>query len=501
MNLLIKRPKEITAMYVIIMLCVFLNIFMMPDYLMAQIFALVFITITYFCFSESFIKFIYYITILFSFIDYGLVMPISSKYDIYFYYLTLLVFYIAYFLKNKINFSKASFKQIFSNKYSKFIIIFFIYMLLGIFIVVNKKDFIKSVYVYVIMFSYLMMFVLENKKLRDIKNTMKFIEAIYIGILSLGFLKVMGLPIQLGRNKYTDMGYSENSIAFLHRMPMVFSYNPNNFAVLTVIAMIVIGVKIYSSKDRKYKIYYWILFILSQINLIFSMGRIAWITVFIVFIFSFFLSIISKDIMLRKTSIKILLVMAVVFLFFSIMPGMNVYYGKFNSLPILNKLNIFNYKKVPNLTIQKTITVGAEGSLSERFTVIYDVLKGVFANKQLLGYGAGNTADYIKTLSNTNFISDIHSLWFEILGDFGIGIFIYYIYTYASLMITLFKDYIHNRDSELGKYMLSGFLLLFGFIFLAFGPSSVRSYIPYWLILGITSCLVINFKSRKDYVE
>lgn len=496
MNLVKARTKSITIAYFLLMFSVAINVFLMPNYLMAQIFGLIFITLTYMFFSESLIKFIYYITILFSFIDFGLLMPLSNRFGIYYFYITMFIYYLIYIRNYIRNDYKINLKKLLLNKYIKFVLIFSIYMISGIFFVKSKKDLIKSAYVYLVMFAYLIMFVIENKKIEDLKETFKFIGINLIGILALGLLKILGFNMVI-RNVYSDMGYTENVIPFLHRMPIVFSYNPNNYAVLIVITMVCIGVKIYGTNDNKDKIFFSILFIISQINLIFSMSRTAWITIFLIFIFALLISFISKDIHLRKTVMGCILILICVFLFFSVLPNMDLYYGKFNDLPIINKLNIFNSKKIPNVTIKESVSIGGSGSLNERTTLMYDVAKGVFLKGHVLGFGAGNTMGYIKTLSNTNGIYNIHSLWFEILGDFGIPIFLYYVYIYMSIIIVLFKKYIRFTDTIFKMYMVGGVLCLFGFIFLSFAPSSVLSYVPYWLLMGISCSLVININSEE----
>ena len=191
------------------------------------------------------------------------------------------------------------------------------------------------------------------------------------------------------------------------------------------------------------------------------------------------------------------MVTLIVFYGLSNVPSMSVYYGKFNSTPILNILS-FN-KKVVNEPIAQ---FEEEGSTGERRAVALDIVNGVFLKGHLQGFGVNNTAIYLKTIGNTNGIVNPHSLWFEVLGDYGVGIFLYFIFIYLSLLWDLLKVYRESiKDAEYGftSYLTISLIgALGGFILTAFAPSSVISYTQMWLLYGLAASVILR---RSEFLK
>ena len=191
------------------------------------------------------------------------------------------------------------------------------------------------------------------------------------------------------------------------------------------------------------------------------------------------------------------IVTLIVFYSLSNVSGMSVYYGKFNDTPFLNVLS-FNKVDVG----QPIEDFEATGSTGERRSVILDIVNGVFKKGHLKGFGVNNTAMYLKKAGNTNGIINPHSLWFEVLGDFGVGIFLYFIFIYLSLLWDLRKVYLESIEN--GDYGLTSYLAvsligaLGGFILTAFAPSSVISFTQMWLLFGLAASLIIR---RRVFLE
>jgi teichuronic acid biosynthesis protein TuaE len=95
-----------------------------------------------------------------------------------------------------------------------------------------------------------------------------------------------------------------------------------------------------------------------------------------------------------------------------------------------------------------------------------------------------------------------HSLWFEILGDFGLGIFLYFIFIYLNLLWDLLKVYRESLKSNpygLTSYTTVSLIgVLGGFVLTAFAPSSVISFSQMWLFYGLAATIIIR---RKTFLE
>jgi len=187
----------------------------------------------------------------------------------------------------------------------------------------------------------------------------------------------------------------------------------------------------------------------------------------------------------------------IIFYGLSVMPSLDIYYGKFNDTPIVNMLS-FNRTAVT----QPIAQFGEEGSTSERWTTIVDIVDGVVNKGHLQGFGVNNTANYLKEVGNTHGIVNPHSLWFEVLGDFGVGIFLYFIVIYLNILWDLLKVYrksIKNEAYGLTSYLTISLLAaLGGFILSAFAPSSVISFPQMWMLYGLSVTVIVH---QKEFLK
>ncbi len=124
---------------------------------------------------------------------------------------------------------------------------------------------------------------------------------------------------------------------------------------------------------------------------------------------------------------------------------------------------------------------------------MYDVVHGVFYEKHYFGFGPGNIEKHVEKMNNTFGVFNVHSLWFEILGNFGILFFLYYTYIYLHIIIKNLVLHSRERQSQNPKLLLFA-CLMFGLIFLSFAPSSIMWYTPFWIVIGL-SINSINLKS------
>ncbi|WP_052113027.1 O-antigen ligase family protein [Clostridium novyi] len=477
-----QNLKNNTAkfVYIILLLAVGINCIQQPKLIVVQVFAAIYLTVIFKCFSTTFRKNLYYATLMFAIMGYAMMFHIGERYGIYYFYFTLFIYMVLLIFKEKCYIKVVDIVK--NNKYARFLCIFIIYFLISIIWTDDKKVAIMSSINYIIMISLLLMVVMENNSRDKLRETFKFLEYVYLGILVLGFVQILGFKYGL-KNSYDVVPHIYEKLPYLKRVPQVFFYNPNNYGVVVTVAMIFIVVAYLFSNTKKQKLYYMVLFICSQLNLIFSKCRTAWIILAMFMIFAIILSILYKSRNIRKSSTQIFVVMVIIFFVLSLVPEMTYYYDKFNATPILRKLNIVNIHK-PAIPNNEIASFGEKGSINVRYTLMIDVVNGVIKEKHLLGFGVGNTPTYIKKLGNTHEIFSIHSFWFEILGDFGVFIFLYFIYICINIIKELFIN-LKTKNDDLNRYSLTGILSAISIAGLIFAPSSVVAFTPFWICLAL----------------
>ncbi len=442
---------------------------------------------------ESSSELLYYFVLLFSVLDYAFNLPLLGRFNIYYlhialFILTLMIF--GGFLKTGKIWQP---KLLAKNKYILFLSIFIVYMFISLLWVSSLGVALKYILNYLIMICFLIAVYHFNTNRTKLKETLKLLFVSAVLVLLIGIFEMAGLRIPF-RNTFTDRGLYSLGIDYLKTIPTVFFYNPNNYAVYLVMLMAFIIPGIAFAKDRCLKWLLMALQIISLIAIIFSTSRTSWLAMFLTIAGFILFFIFNKERAKAISVTKVGLITLIIFYALSFVPIMDVYYGKFNDTPILNLLSLHARK-----TKAPLFTIGESGSTNERFAIIDNVIKGVTVEGHWLGFGVNNTSIYLTQFSNTYGFYNVHSLWFEILGDFGIAIFLYTIYIYLSLLWDLFKFYRASLKQD--NYGLEAYLgvsliaALGGFILTSFAPSSVISFSQMWLLFALATALITRQKS------
>ncbi|APQ95869.1 O-antigen ligase family protein [Clostridium botulinum] len=485
-----KVYDQSKLMFIILSVLALLNFFVFPDRIFIQIFTVGYLFIIYKKFAKNNKDFLYYSTLLLAIVNFSMEIPLTTRYSIYYFYVTLFIYMmglIDYCIKHRKN---ISIKKLFKNPYISFLIVFILYMIFTMFIAESKKLAVKYIYNFFIMVSLAIMMCFHNKNEKNLGLTFKFLKYLFAGILSLGILEICGISYGI-RNHFVEWDPMAAQIEYVKHIPVTFFYNPNNYAVFLVLGMTALAISFLFSDNKKDKMVYSLLYFIAQINLIFTRSRTAWISIFLIILFCMGFYALkfknNKRKILKLT--QIFSVTVLVFVAISCIPSMKPYYGKFSTS------KFFHFKKNDATIEQPAIVIGKKGSDNQRATLMYDVVHGVFYQKHYLGFGPGNIEKHIEKMNNTFGVFNVHSLWFEILGDFGILFFVYYTYVYLSIIIKNLFLYYKNIEYENPQLIISA-CLMFGFIFLSFAPSSVMWYTPFWIVLGI-SINTINVNNER----
>lgn len=464
-----------------------------PNLVIVQLFYLAFALLIHKYFSSDTKRYLYFTTLFYACVTSG-----NSKYVFLFYFLYIMVCLYKFF-KDK---SREKLNMIYSRKYLIFFIIFIAYIFISVFIAQDKKLAISTLYRYIIMISLFALTFMENNSKMKIKETMKFLLFVYIGVLLLGSLEIFNIDIGL-RNIYMDSGITYE---YTKRIPVTFFYNPNNYAVVLNLGIAMLFTYSLHLTNLKEKVFNYVLISISLVNLIFTRSRLGWLTVFLILIITFIggLILIFKNKNIGKRYMISSVVTAVWFLFIFValsLPNfMYPYYGKFADSVIINNVKQGIWGEAANGTVEEIppikLEYGGEGSENERVTLMLNVVEGVIWEKNYLGFGVGNIGRYIESRGNTFGIVNIHSFWFEYLGDFGIFMFIYLILMYCIMLWDIFVTTLTtiNDNSPIPTMILVVGIIM---VVLAFSPSTILMFSPFWTILGICFSFACNCKKEK----
>lgn len=481
------KYKRICVLMISILLIMW-GFFLKHNAVVVQGFYLIYSIIIFYKFSNNIRRYLYFLSMLYICTTSG-----NSKYVFVFLGLYFLVL-LKEFLKNK---NKKSIREYISNKYVIFFIVFLVYMAFSILIASNKQIAIRYSARYVLVLSILILAFIENNNKIKLKETTKFLLYFYIGILFLGFIEICGIKYGLP-NIYKHMNID---YFYINRIPEVFYYNPNDYSVVLSLGIATLFSMVLYTENKKNKILYIVLILISEVEVIFARSRISWIITFSIFIIPIVFNLIytRKDVITKRRNIKrsfgLLFLSFILFSSLAVLPSMEPYYGKFANSIVIKEIKSaifkdykFEFKDAPRMEI------GGKGSENERFTLMYDVIDGVILKKNLLGFGVGNIGVYVKGLSNTYGIVNIHSFWFEFLGDFGIFMFIYLISIYVAMLRDMIKLY-KNTSSENKPYVYRLISIAGIIVILAFAPSTMLNFPIFWITLGICFSLVYNKNS------
>jgi teichuronic acid biosynthesis protein TuaE len=439
---------------------------------------------------------LYYFVLLFSVTDFAFNLPLLGRFNIYYLHIALFILTLSMFFSFIRTRPSLNIRRLASNRYMLFLSIFIVYMILSLVWAENRMAGIKYIINYAIMICFMLAVYNFNPNKEKLKNTLKVLLYCLIPVLIIGLLEVAKIRMPI-RNVYFDNGWYVKGPEYLQTIPTVFFYNPNNFAVVLVMFMSFILPFIAYSRDKGKNTFFWILQFLALINLIFSTSRTGYI-VMLLTMFGFILFFLfTRERKKLGKALAIGLCTIVLFEALSFIPSLGIYYGKFNDTPILSRLG-FHSRNIN----QPLVQYGEVGSSNDRWTMMVNISTGVFKEGHVQGFGVNNTGRYLQKVGTSHGLVNPHSLWFEILGDFGVLILTYLIFIYLSLIWGLLRIYLEARQrAEYGftSYVaISLIAALGGFILTANAPSSVISFPQMWLLFGLAASIIIR---RNEFLR
>ena len=433
------------------------------------------------------IKFSYYLISILPFIYYTEYLFLPNFID-YFFIGTFIVF-IFINSKNKNLFKNFSL-FIKNNKILFLFLLFLLSIIIWSFISIIWAKSIYRVFVrlqflfYALLIFLFFSFILFTGNLSSLSLTL-FISAILLIVI--GLIEVL-LDIH-----FPASAHSRSSVPFV---PGGLSSNINNYSTIIFTGLFYI---LYFISNLKIKfrnilniIFFFVFSFITFYIVIKANSRaniIAVVLFFSVSIICFYFFEILKVSEKFKKNKKILLI---IFSVFIILLLFVIIFYSFKQI-ILQKINFVKNE----LRSSKT---ESQSSDQIRINLIRNGLI-MLKNSHFLGVGAGNfivyAKDYSQNYYNTLGITDSHNLWLEMLVDYGVIIFSFFVFLYIILLVKSLKLFFSSNKnfSQRAKYLYS-FSALSGFTISSLSPSNIVASPIMWIFLSFIALVL-----TKEYGE
>ena len=458
------------------------------SYLVAGMYIITLIPVAYMMKNDDTYNLLYGILLVTTFYDYVLYVP--GIHNVYLFHIVLGLFTIMTLYK--IIRDRNILLKI-DKKVLVIFIIWFIYMCVSVTWALNKQLSFKYIAIYIMMFCFIIDIMVYNINKERFEKTINLLIGLISLIIVIGFVEVL-LGKQLPVMHHYDGLKLTNLYSFnvLRARPIVFSYNTNNLAATLGILVPICLFGINKFRNIAIKIYLMIISAMGFALVVLTSSRTGLVSI----IFGFIIYVIYCICNVKKVGIKVLICPIVLILSFTFL-----YYNAYKLLKVESmddteflSQNDISYKMG---ALTDEVTLGGEGSINERFTIISNVVNDVIIDKNILGHGVGNVFQFLKNKDNTMGIYNPHCYPIEILSDFGVpGLILYGIY-YLYLLIQNIILGIKKRN----VFCFAAVAGLIAFAPASFAPSSITYVFSYWILMAFAiSCIQVS-KNENDYVS
>lgn len=128
------------------------------------------------------------------------------------------------------------------------------------------------------------------------------------------------------------------------------------------------------------------------------------------------------------------------------------------------------------------------GSLSLRFNTYGTAIKDTFSSSFGLGFGPGSFSNYFGALNSSNVLLNPHSLWIEILFQYGILVLIGFLAVLVYAFLLLLKCWKYTQSATYAMILAMDIIL----VLISFAPSSFIGYSYLWVPIGLTLGVVMK---------
>jgi len=424
--------------------------------------------------------------------DYTLHMPGISK--LYFFHIIFSIFTLMSFYK------VIKDKNIIKGLDKKFIIllgIFFSFVTISIFWAINKKFAIQFIIIYLMMVVFILDMLIYSINKKRVNDFFRAIITSFCFIIIVGIIEtVSGSQLPVVHN-FTYADYTPIQMAYCNSKPVAFSYNLNNYAGSIAILSSIVLFSVLKIKNIILKIAVSFCAMSSFGIVAITTSRTGYVGIVLVIILFYFYNLLNIK-KLGKNNIIIITVMAIGFILLNnysyLIPNIKPVYE--DGKEITQEKQDVLHNKLSELS-ESTEELGEGGSVDVRRTIYTNIVNGIIKEKNYLGFGAGNSQEFIKSQNNTGGTYSVHSLLFEILGDFGIVGFILYGLVYLYLLGGNIYCYFKKKNYISMAIAIS--LLALGPA--SFGPSTIAYIFFYWIIFAFAAVNIQICKKNRENIR
>jgi teichuronic acid biosynthesis protein TuaE len=252
--------------------------------------------------------------------------------------------------------------------------------------------------------------------------------------------------------------------------PFTFFQNINDAATYFVLYLPLSFATLY--KVRRSKFLFALVFIVSALIVLSTSSRLNYLVLSIQLVaYFYFLTDKTKYKMLKRLLLSSLVVIFILF----IVTNIYILDGGYINNQIINEmasLKGFFSDEAGSLFIRRRLIV-------ESLNVLYE--------SGLLGVGAGNIEF---SMRNTNIAEltgteTLHNWWLELIGNYGIVIFVLFIIFYLKILVNLWKIKNRTKSYPLKIYSFSLFVSLLSFSLSSMSSSSIIQLRYIWILFGL----------------
>lgn len=138
------------------------------------------------------------------------------------------------------------------------------------------------------------------------------------------------------------------------------------------------------------------------------------------------------------------------------------------------------------------------GSLFARIIIYKDTVKAWILTG-LLGMGPSSFTNYFTIHQSLSKLVNPHAFFLEILSEYGIVVFLWFVFLLIKMFITAQKAYgsLHSKQQKEASLMAIGFIIIY--CFASFAPSSFVGYIYQWAMIAVMCSQLDHLKEGGLY--
>jgi len=456
-------------------------------YFLTTLYLGTFFVLTFIVKPESLYDTVFELMMVSMIFDYTLHLPGISK---------IYVFHVAFIMFSLMSLIKlVKEKDILKNldvKIIKILCVFFIFIVISFAWAVNKQLALKYICIYAMTVIFIIDMLIYNIRKEQLSKTIKIIGSLFLFIILIGVIETL-TGNQLPVNHSFDNSMNAPSVIAMYKSnPIAFSFNVNNYSCMLALLAPFVLFSIYKIENIMVRVIVALITTFSFGIVIITASRTGSLAMVVVFGLFFLYSLINIR-KLKKANIVIMIIMVIgtilLFNFAYLIPNIKIVGENVEQIQVPTNENRLT-EKVGNLKESET---AGDGSINARRIIAKSILTGVFIDKNLAGYGVGNSEQYLRVKCEAVNIYSPHALIIELLGDFGVfGVALYgLLYLYL-----LIKSVIIAKNTK-DSIAIASIVALIALAPASFGPSSITYIFLYWTVLGLIASN-IQIKSRKE---